>query len=441
MYNARDSDPFSFFQIAGIHGIPFAEWGQTGGRNGATGWAGYCPHGEDIFLPWHRPYVALYEQVMVKKAREIAETYPDTVRDQYRRAADSLRSPFWDWATDNRVPVATTTEKVTIKGVRDGQVREMSVNNPLWTYVFPKDFADGKYEQKPRDGERVLRCTAPFSYPATANANIQRQGYRQQLYDLFTRTTDFASFGSVSRKGTSLEMLHNHIHWDAGCDHTFVQPSTSGFDPLFWLHHTNVDRLWAYWTAIKPEQKTMNYEYVGKARFSTPENSTITIDSPLQPFFNEHGEWHTTASVSELDSFGYSYEGLEYWRKSPEEMQRDATSLINNLYGPRGRNGKRADGGPPKTRLFASVTVDASQLATRPCAVEVSISGYKSGSIIVLPHPEKGEVYGGFSLDEAMASRGLAMASISKKVSALQQQIEVNIVKVSATKQHWAEPS
>jgi tyrosinase len=30
-------------------------------------------------------------------------------------------------------------------------------------------------------------------------------------------------------------------------------PEVSGFDPTFWLHHANVDRLFAMWQAVYPE--------------------------------------------------------------------------------------------------------------------------------------------------------------------------------------------
>lgn len=30
-------------------------------------------------------------------------------------------------------------------------------------------------------------------------------------------------------------------------------PEIAGFDPIFWLHHANVDRLFAMWQAVYPE--------------------------------------------------------------------------------------------------------------------------------------------------------------------------------------------
>ena len=60
LYNTDDDDLQSFFQVAGIHGLPFIGWGPEGAEN-ATGWPGHCPHNEKLFATWHRPYTLLYE--------------------------------------------------------------------------------------------------------------------------------------------------------------------------------------------------------------------------------------------------------------------------------------------------------------------------------------------------------------------------------------------
>lgn len=52
------TDKLSYYQIAGIHGRPFVQWNDVPGVR-STG--GYCPHVSNMFLPWHRPYLALFE--------------------------------------------------------------------------------------------------------------------------------------------------------------------------------------------------------------------------------------------------------------------------------------------------------------------------------------------------------------------------------------------
>ncbi len=68
--------------------------------------------------------------------------------------------------------------------------------------------------------------------------------------------TTFVSFQSA------LERIHGGVHIAVGGDN----PATSGqmagtnspADPLFWLHHSNMDRLWAKWQQANPGKNPPN---------------------------------------------------------------------------------------------------------------------------------------------------------------------------------------
>ena len=46
--------------------------------------------------------------------------------------------------------------------------------------------------------------------------------------------------------------IHNRVHrWVGGS----MQPASSPNDPVFWLHHCNVDRLWAQWQREHPAEQ------------------------------------------------------------------------------------------------------------------------------------------------------------------------------------------
>lgn len=55
------SNTLSYYQIAGIHGKPYAAWNNVTGPMGIHYATGYCTHGSILFPVWHRPYLALYE--------------------------------------------------------------------------------------------------------------------------------------------------------------------------------------------------------------------------------------------------------------------------------------------------------------------------------------------------------------------------------------------
>lgn len=47
--------------LVAIHGRPYQTWGDAPGLPNKIGKAGYCPHDNELFLGWHRPYLALFE--------------------------------------------------------------------------------------------------------------------------------------------------------------------------------------------------------------------------------------------------------------------------------------------------------------------------------------------------------------------------------------------
>ncbi|OAA56769.1 tyrosinase precursor [Cordyceps fumosorosea ARSEF 2679] len=433
MQNMDYDDELSFFQTAGIHGKPFIEWDNSGPRQGWE-WLGYCPHGEPLFLPWHRPYVLLFEEQLVRHACKIAAKYPDSVRDRYVAAAKCLRSPYWDWAADNAVPPASVPATLTINVAGGSGVRNKSVTNPLQTFNIPQDVLNGRYGDF--DGRsQTLRCPGPrYSYPDSADSNLRNRNLKGNLYAAFVYAQDFNQFSMTANNGVGLEQIHNWIHYDAGCGEQFWQADLSGFDPLFMLHHTNVDRLWTYWQYIKPDQAIFTEDYYGESRWGSAENSTITPDSPLQPFFDTQTQMHTTRSVAKIDGMGYSYKRLQYWNTSGEELQRAATALINEAYGD-GSQGtaRRQDGSGSRMQYFAHFEVDRAHVE-RPSTVTVFIEGVKAGDVTVMRQPANGILKGGFMIDDLVRKAFSKTDGTNETVSSISNLVTLEVTKPDGTR-------
>ncbi|EGX94426.1 tyrosinase precursor [Cordyceps militaris CM01] len=274
------------------------------------------------------PSLRLAVRVLVKQAKSLAAGYPENVRSTYQKAADDLRAPYWDWALEPDLPSVILPETITAKVATETGVVAKDIVNPLYTYIFPKETLNGKFGQF-QPGERVYRC----STTTQANNNLHNSNLKASLFDAFVRAKSFSDFSTYSAVGNSVEGVHNSVHLDAGCAGQFIDSEYSAFDPLFMLHHANVDRLWAYWQSIHPEKSTFNGTYSGKSRFNSAEGTMITLDSPLQPFRQVNGEWHTSSTVNDIKVLGYAYQGLEYWTKSAAEMQASALKTVNSLYG------------------------------------------------------------------------------------------------------------
>ncbi|KAL2672721.1 hypothetical protein Neosp_013435 [[Neocosmospora] mangrovei] len=95
----------SYFQIAGIHGLPYQAWPKDDpelpklarGEDGQK-FRGFCTHSSILFLTWHRPYLALFESLLGDAMMHVAKQFtPKEDRQKYIDAAEAFRMPFWGW--------------------------------------------------------------------------------------------------------------------------------------------------------------------------------------------------------------------------------------------------------------------------------------------------------------------------------------------------------
>lgn len=161
----------------------------------------WCPHRNWYLLPWHREYLSALERII--RSFSAAEV-PN---------AASFAMPYWNWTKNRRLPTAFTTAKNT-----DG------TPNALY------------------NATRKLAASGSIPSEAVSTATMQ------SIY----RLTTFPAFGSSAansqRKAATMGQLeatpHNTVHNTIGGDMgTMLSPR----DPIFFLHHANIDRIWASW--------------------------------------------------------------------------------------------------------------------------------------------------------------------------------------------------
>jgi len=97
-------DPGSFYQIGGIHGLPYKRYSgdPIEGEAKETAWKGYCHHGSILFPTWHRAYMLLIEQEIRKEAKIIADNVSEDKAEKVKwlTASKKPRFPYFDWADD-----------------------------------------------------------------------------------------------------------------------------------------------------------------------------------------------------------------------------------------------------------------------------------------------------------------------------------------------------
>ncbi|KAF2462108.1 hypothetical protein BDY21DRAFT_389512 [Lineolata rhizophorae] len=309
-------DKLSYFQIAGIHGAPWVPWDGVEGE----GNLGYCTHGSNIFGTWHRPYLALYEEAVQKHAAAVANEFPADVRATYQEAASRLRVPFWDWAM---IPssggvlapsISAETAEVTFTNGSRG-----TIPNPLHSYAFhpftPTDFPFYPVTVWPTT---VRRPTSPFGANSTSangevNADLtgNQESIRRSLFRLFVEPLTFQQFSNKAGGSEvgNLESIHDIIHVSFAAGH-MAWIAASSFDPVFWLHHANIDRILALWQAIYPDTYVEPQPQSGST-YAIRQGEVQDTSSDLKPFHaTSSGAFWTSTTSRDPTTFMYTYPEL-----------------------------------------------------------------------------------------------------------------------------------
>ncbi|KAK7900944.1 hypothetical protein LTR67_003229 [Exophiala xenobiotica] len=337
---ANQSEPLSYFQISGIHGLPRSPWDGVPGTGPNSG---YCMHNAVPFPVWHRPYMALFEQIVWNYAQDIANAFPEEQRDQYREAAFTFRFPYWDWALYPALPDVVSQSLITINTPEGWQ----TVDNPLYSYEFQSN-ATGNGFPSPYPLAN-LGTTVRWYDPntgqsnqsaATAALSTQAPTILSLTYQLFTAVFDYSDFSCTSPGGTTgivnnIENIHNSIHNSVGGYGHMQYPDFAAFDPVFWLHHANVDRIVAMWQVLNPDTYVVPTVNTWGSYYES-QGFIDSATSALAPFHADEGSTMFTADgVRSIKTFGYSYPELPDWELSQPELAANIRNLVNAQYSPR----------------------------------------------------------------------------------------------------------
>ncbi|KAI0505522.1 Di-copper centre-containing protein [Xylaria bambusicola] len=385
LQNKPEDDERSHFAVAGIHGMPYAPYNGVGPVSGGSG-GGYCPHQSPQLIPWHRAYLALYEQLLSDEVRRLALEYTDDDASIYRDASEKLRLPYWDWASDPALPPSASNENVTINGP-DG---EIELHNPLYSYrwqTYPLNET-----QFPGQGGIGPTTTRDI------DENLQNANnlIRDSVYRTFASTTTWDQMASMAGSGSSFEAPHNIIHNLVGG--SFVSLDLTSFDALFLLHHCNLDRLAAMWTASHNE--TMQTQpFLSQGLYSTAQGENVTAESSLKPFYGADGKsFHTGRTVAATEAFGYTYPDIP----GPDQGRtKDVIAQINQLYGDIAAAKKSAAVPNARREWFIDIHVDRADLPL-PCSINVYLKDQLAGRTLLLEMPKTGIAHDELSLSRVI---------------------------------------
>lgn len=225
----------------------------------------------------------------------------------------------------------------------------LNIANPLYNYTFyPQPSAT---DFPPSDGQ-IAKYHSTVRYP-DSNGQSQPDLVNQQLeanaqaihdatYQLIADQSNYAPFSNTAftdgRGGSynSLENMHNTIHSLVGNSGHMSYVPYAGFDPIFWLHHANVDRLFAIWQAIYPDSYT-TAEADAEGTYTIAPGDTEDVNTALTPFHSDSmGTLYTSATARSTRAFGYTYPEVVDWGVNATQLSANTRAALNNLYNPTG---------------------------------------------------------------------------------------------------------
>ncbi|KAF8686470.1 Common central domain of tyrosinase [Rhizoctonia solani] len=191
-------------------------------------------HHVSSFFPWHRYFIVLREQAMAGCG------YSDPM-------------PYWDWTRDSTPETFRNSEIFdNEKGFGDDGTGKTN-----WTDGLCVE--DGPYAG--------LHVNVPEPHCLTRQFNISEQlmtNWTKSLVDEIMEYPDYLSFWNNTERHP-----HDNIHRIVGGD---LKRQYSSNDPLFFLHHAQVDRLWTLWQG---RNETRLHDYAG----NTVQNMTANTAS------------------------------------------------------------------------------------------------------------------------------------------------------------------
>lgn len=202
------------------------------------------------------------------------------------------------------------------------------------------------------------------------------------------------------------------------------------------LHHSNVDRLVAMWQVISYNETMFTGTANSTGQFATIENSTITSDSPLKPFFDENMSFHTSNSVANISKFGYTYPEMPDWGMPPEARAGHVRAQVNSLFS-RGVNSLGQTRGLNRAGRFfnltnyytAEITVDRCEMPL-PSIMRLMVGRKAVGRLSLLGMPSEGMVSVSLPIqDMLIGNQSMRDLPLQRVVLFLQANLTAEILK------------
>ncbi len=215
--------------LAGVHGCDADSWVSAGVVSSADEipneikrtdgpYGRQCQHGSWHFLSWHRGYLFAFEAIVAAKVRELT--------------GEDWALPYWNYLDEENPNARKVPDALLAPLQPDG------TPNPLIRY---RNTSVNELPSPPTGGINLEAMTED-DFLVGGDGTIGFGGYIVDGFAHFDRWPGDLEFNP-----------HNTVHRQIGG--AMADPNFAALDPIFWMHHCNIDRLWEAW--MQTPGKTM----------------------------------------------------------------------------------------------------------------------------------------------------------------------------------------
>ncbi|MBX3210943.1 MAG: tyrosinase family protein [Labilithrix sp.] len=177
-----------------------------------------CQHASWYFLPWHRMYLHQFERIVAAEVKKLG-------------GPDDWALPYWNYSAGAPSRLLPAAFRV-----------PASADNPL--YLPDRDPAcnAGEPFADARDVDLgdCLDETVFEHDPASGGSSFAGA------------ITAFSHAGAFAAHGVLERVPHGSMHGAVGGESGWMGSfHTAALDPIFWLHHANIDRVWEVWRRLE----------------------------------------------------------------------------------------------------------------------------------------------------------------------------------------------
>ncbi|MCS3533076.1 tyrosinase family protein [Chryseobacterium sp. JUb7] len=293
-----------------------------------------CQHGTWFFPPWHRGYLAALENIL------------RNIISQECNGPDTWALPYWNYLNqsqvfaENKIPPAFT-----LSDLPDGSP------NPLYV---PERYG-------PNGDKNIMVIVAPnttedpsandecqwdtiFSEPtleSTGTGNLNGYFYGGEETGFMHSNGGFGDLESNP---------HNFVHVMVGgfngqpwtgdgsdaIEGLMADPGIAGLDPIFYLHHANVDRMWAAWNVTGKNANSQNPNWLAGPSSQGNSQFAMPLDDSGTPWYYTPEDVQDTENLKYYNGemYSYSYDDLSlvsYDTTPPASLRENLTERLSKL--------------------------------------------------------------------------------------------------------------